>query len=534
MTGAGRGERVAGRYLLQERLGAGGMGTVWRALDEALDTEVALKQVRLPGGPDDLERIERARREARNAARLRDHPNVVATYDVVSHEGLPWIVMELVPSRSLADVIFADGPLDESEAARVGLAVLDALVHGHRRGIVHRDVKPSNILLVTPASDGDMVGAPVRLGDFGIASHESDTTITVAGTVGTLDYLAPERFDAGRAEPASDLYALGASVFEAIEGRAPFSRGTTQATMKAILTGQHWPFRQAEALAPLVTTLLATDPAGRPNAQEVRARLAEVAAPLSVTAATTGSITAADPTNPEESPRGASTRRVGTEPPALQPSAGGQATTSVVPTPRAAAGRDEPAAPEELGTPRRRRLSWSRPAAVVLSALALAVALAALAVGVADLTRGPEHASAAASAPRLSHEERALLRKISGETAHGCAPDRDQENAARPAVLRCQGAGEKERLEISQHVDADAARAAVASAQRLEEFGRCPGSRFWFDDGGALGLAAGAFVCESTSIFWTYDREAVSAVITGADGAALYRRWAHVSSRLLV
>jgi hypothetical protein len=249
------------------------MGAVWRAHDELLGVEVALKEVTLGDHLNEAERAERvtrAMREARSAARLRSNPHVVTVHDAVEHGGLPWIVMELVASVSLHDAVMTRGPLPPAEAARVGLAMLGALSSAHALGVLHRDVKPSNILL---ADDGR-----VLLTDFGIATHEADSTLTRTGYVGTPRYMAPERLDGGPASPATDLFALGGTLYFAVEGRPPFMRDTAAATIGAIMFIQPDPPERAGPLTEVVMGLLEKRPEDRLDAVRARARLEAVAA----------------------------------------------------------------------------------------------------------------------------------------------------------------------------------------------------------------------------------------------------------------
>src|SRR2546430_651100 len=214
----GRGRVLARRYRLQRLLGRGAMGAVWEAEDTFLRRPVAVKEVVLPPGLSPEERAvscERTLREARAIARL-GHANVVTLYDVLEEDSRPWVVMELVPSRSLADVVATDGPIHPLRAATVGLAILGALEAAHAAGITHRDVKPGNILL---GHDGR-----VKLTDFGIARATGDPRITGTGLlVGSPSYLAPETVRGYEAGPPADMWGLGATLYAAVEGRAPFS-----------------------------------------------------------------------------------------------------------------------------------------------------------------------------------------------------------------------------------------------------------------------------------------------------------------------
>jgi eukaryotic-like serine/threonine-protein kinase len=268
---------VAGRYELVGRLGSGGMGTVWRAQDVVLGRAVAVKEIVFPHGlPDDEREVlrERTRREARAAARL-DHPSAVTVYDVVEEEGAPFLVMELVEARTLADVVRSDGPLSPQHAAEVGLAVLGALEAAHRQGIVHRDVKPGNVLLTR-----DAAGTPGRvvLTDFGIATSSGDASITSTGLIlGSPSYIAPERCRGQSPGPASDLWSLGASLFTAVEGRPPYDEGDPLSTVTAVVNGEHAPFRAAGPLQPVLEGLLERDPAARLDAGSARRLLQAVA-----------------------------------------------------------------------------------------------------------------------------------------------------------------------------------------------------------------------------------------------------------------
>ncbi|MFI0452569.1 serine/threonine-protein kinase [Actinomadura sp. 6N118] len=242
---------IAERYRLLAELGRGGMGIVWRAEDVVLGRQVAVKEVLSPS--DDAAR--RALREARSAARL-SHPSVVKVYDVVEEGGRPWVVMEYVEARSLQEVIKQDGPLPPDRAARIGCQLLSALGAAHRVGILHRDVKPGNVLLAK--------GDRAVLTDFGIATIEGDVTLTQAGGVlGSPAYIAPERFLGERALPASDLWALGATLYAATSGRPPFHRDDPVAVFGAVLNDEPPIPPQAQALRPVLEGLLRKDPRER-------------------------------------------------------------------------------------------------------------------------------------------------------------------------------------------------------------------------------------------------------------------------------
>ncbi|WP_406168913.1 protein kinase [Streptomyces canus] len=278
----GGGRTINGRYRLLRTLGAGGMGRVWLAYDEELACEVAMKEIALPDTPTDAgetaQRISRARSEARHAARLRGHPHVATVHDVVVHEGLPWIVMEHVPDAvDLQAFVRRSGPLSAEQAARIGLAVLDALTAGHRVGILHRDVKPANILLAPDAS-GDPY-ARVLLTDYGIAlqpeSREPRLTAT-AGILGTPGYLAPERARGEPPTPAADLFSLGATLYATVEGRGPFDRHGEFATLTALLGEDPTPPARAGELTPVLLGLLVKDPVRRFSPETVKRGLERV------------------------------------------------------------------------------------------------------------------------------------------------------------------------------------------------------------------------------------------------------------------
>ncbi|MGV9267041.1 protein kinase domain-containing protein [Kitasatospora sp. NPDC003701] len=271
---AAEGERLlAGRYELGDRLGRGGMGTVWRAWDRMLDREVAVKELTVSHLPEEELQILHARmkREASAAARIK-HPGVITVHDVLEQDGRPWIVMELVDGRSLADVISQDGTLQPRAVAEVGSQVLAALHRGHQLGVLHRDVKPANVLL-------ERGTGRVVLLDFGIATYEGSAELTRPGDlVGSPDYLAPERAQGERPGPASDLWGLGATLYAAVEGESPFRRTSPLTTLAAVV-GEPLPEpRRAGALGPVLAALMAKNPAERPSADEAARMLAEVKA----------------------------------------------------------------------------------------------------------------------------------------------------------------------------------------------------------------------------------------------------------------
>ncbi|MFF2503369.1 protein kinase [Streptomyces sp. NPDC058067] len=372
----GGGRLLAGRYRVRSRLGRGGMGVVWRAVDEVLGREVAVKELRTytdAAGPELADLGRRMQREARAAARVR-HPGVVAVHDVTEVEGRPLIVMELVDGPSLDDVLRKEGPLDAREAAAIGAKVMDALSAAHRAGVLHRDVKPGNILL-------DRSGRVV-LTDFGIATMDdpgdgSDTHLTRSGElVGSLDYLAPERAQGQDPGPASDVWALGATLYAAVEGASPFRRTSTWSTLTAIVVDPLPEPHRAGPLAPVLRELMHKDPQARPDAERARQLLEAVAAMPGDTA--TAALRPPAPRRGETTvrPRETTVRSVPSAPP---PGFG----------PPSAAAPDVPAEPR---APRRGR--------VLLAVAAVIAVLGAAGATVAAINNGPDgqRAGAAASA----------------------------------------------------------------------------------------------------------------------------------------
>jgi eukaryotic-like serine/threonine-protein kinase len=265
MAGASANRVVADRYLLQARLGRGGMGVVWHAHDTVLGRAVAVKEVALPPTLPQAERRAaeaRVMREARAAARL-NHPGAVTVYDVLHDQGRTFVVMELVEAPTLAGLVQAEGPLPPGRVAEIGAQLVGALEAAHRAGIVHRDVKPGNVMV---ADDGG-----VKLADFGIASLQGDPQLTMTGLViGSPAYMAPEQASGQPSGPPADLWALGATLFYAVEGAPPFDKGSLVATLAAVVNEDPRPMRRAGQLAPVIGALLAKDPAARPSAPELR------------------------------------------------------------------------------------------------------------------------------------------------------------------------------------------------------------------------------------------------------------------------
>ncbi|MFJ6010896.1 serine/threonine-protein kinase [Streptomyces sp. NPDC092952] len=265
------GRLLAGRYRLGEVLGRGGMGTVWRAVDETLGRTVAVKELRFPSAIDDDEKrrlITRTLREAKAIARIRNN-GAVTVYDVVDEDDRPWIVMELIEGKSLAEAVREDGVLTPRRAAEVGLAILDVLRSAHREGILHRDVKPSNVLI---AEDGRVV-----LTDFGIAQVEGDPSVTSTGMlVGAPSYISPERARGHKPGPPADLWSLGGLLYASVEGSPPYDKGSAIATLTAVMTEPLDPPKNAGPLTDVIYGLLAKDPEQRLDDKGARALLNDV------------------------------------------------------------------------------------------------------------------------------------------------------------------------------------------------------------------------------------------------------------------
>ncbi|WP_328887525.1 serine/threonine-protein kinase [Streptomyces sp. NBC_00316] len=262
------GRLLAGRYRLGKVLGRGGMGTVWRAVDETLGRTVAVKELRFPSAIDDDEKrrlITRTLREAKAIARIRNN-GAVTVYDVVDEDDRPWIVMELIEGKSLAEVVREDGVLTPRRAAEVGLAILDVLRLAHREGILHRDVKPSNVLI---SEDGRVV-----LTDFGIAQVEGDPSVTSTGMlVGAPSYISPERARGHKPGPPADLWSLGGLLYASVEGSPPYDKGSAIATLTAVMTEPLDPPKNAGPLEEVIYGLLARDPEQRLDDAGARALL---------------------------------------------------------------------------------------------------------------------------------------------------------------------------------------------------------------------------------------------------------------------
>jgi serine/threonine protein kinase len=285
------GALVAGRYRLGRQIGSGAMGIVWQAHDERLHRTVAVKQMLLQPGLSAAQAEEarrRCMREGRIAARL-THPNAITVYDVAEHDDDPWLIMEYLPSKSLATVLSEQGTLPPPEAARIGAQVASALVAAHAAGIVHRDIKPANVLL---GDDGT-----VKITDFGISRATGDVTVTATGMLaGTPAYLAPEVAKGEDPKPAADVFSLGSTLYTAVEGHSPFGLSeNTLALLYAVAAGKITPPRQAGPLTALLMQLLRVEPSERPALTTTRDNLLAVAegrqpAPMSSVAAPTDRI----------------------------------------------------------------------------------------------------------------------------------------------------------------------------------------------------------------------------------------------------
>src|SRR5579864_8030998 len=269
---ADTGRVIAGRYRLLAPIGRGAMGVVWRARDQLLDRDVAIKEVLISAMLSPQERAnayQRTLREAKTAARL-NHPGVVTVYDVAEDEGRPWIIMQLVQAQSLDQVLSTSGPLSPRRTAGMGRQLLAALSSAHAAGVLHRDVKPSNVLL---GRDDRAV-----LTDFGIATFAGDTRLTQTGMVmGSPGFTAPERIRGEDATPASDLWSLGATLYASVEGHGPFERrGGAITTMSAIINEEAPAVGAAAALGPVIAALLRREPQDRPSASAAARMITDV------------------------------------------------------------------------------------------------------------------------------------------------------------------------------------------------------------------------------------------------------------------
>ena len=269
------------------------MGTVWLAEDSLLKRDVAIKEIDIPPGFDreDREGLEaRLLREARAAARL-SHSGVVSVYDVVEHSDRPWIVMEYVDAPTLDEIVKENGPLSPEEGARIGIELCNILEVAHSEGIIHRDVKPANVM----CTDAEHV----KLADFGIASVQDDPKITQTGLVlGSPSFMAPEQASKGVSGPEADLWSLGATLYQSVEGEAPFDRGSALPTLTAVMTENPRPMQRAGSLAPVISALLRKEPSDRPSLAETRSLLQAIVDGPNATVGAAPTIAATAPAAP--------------------------------------------------------------------------------------------------------------------------------------------------------------------------------------------------------------------------------------------
>jgi serine/threonine protein kinase len=461
VTSTANGRLVAGRYRLGPRLGRGSMGAVWLGRDELLGREVAVKQVLLPAGTDPAvadQQRQRAMREGRIAARL-THPHAISVYDVALEDGVPWLVMEYLPSRSLAEVLHQDGVLLPDQAAQVGAQLADALVAVHAAGIVHRDVKPGNVLV----GRGPRVDGLVKITDFGIAHASGDVTLTQTGQItGTPAFLAPEVAQGTEMTAASDVFSLGATLYTCLEGQPPFGMDDNALRLlHRVAAGEVRPARRAGSLQRPLARMLDADPARRPAMTEVRDELARLAAgrdgdPTTVLLARTALGAAPGRTRTADLPSGrssdaapaaAASPPAGPPPEAVDPPTPVSPATIVEePTPAPAAATASPAAPPTADppTPAPDRPTPDRPAPLVgprrkrrrplLVALAVALVVLAASLGTWLAVRDDGSGGGASADPGTSSEAPA------GDTAADDGPAGDSPATDGPAAPSSEGA----------------------------------------------------------------------------------------------
>ena len=433
---------LAGRYRLRAVIGRGGMGAVWRARDELLNRDVAVKEIIWPLEMDEAEREtvrRRAVREAQMLARLR-HPNVVGVYDFFGEDDNPAIVMELVPFQSLRDTVRDVGSLPPARVARIGLGVLAGLRAAHQAGVVHRDVKPANILLGPEDR--------VVLTDFGIAKAVDSPTLTTSGIlIGSPSYLAPERARGEPADAAADLWGLGASLYWAVEGKAPFERPGVLASLTAVVSEEPEPPLHAGPLEPVINGLLRKDPGTRLGAADAERMLQDVLEDIGPvrTAPMTGPMLAVGPASASEpAPSGP---EADTE--SLPPVAAAHAPVVVVPPEPAAAGVPDAAGPpngagvpDAAGPPdgaatpvpqgpppvRRRRPRRARGVwAVLIAVVGIAAIMAAV---TSDVSRTSDHPTAH-QPPKVS--ARSSVRASAAASTPASAPSTPPSATSAPA-----------------------------------------------------------------------------------------------------
>ena len=388
--------RVAGRYQLIEQVGEGGMGRVWRGHDPVVDRPVAVKEVLLPPdlpAGDRAELIARTIREARAAGGL-DHPSVITVHDVVEHEGAPWIVMQFVDGPSLGAEIKRGGPLPWQRVAEIGEQVADALALAHARGIVHRDLKPDNILLN---------GRRAIVTDFGIAKIIDATKLTsTGGTIGTPSYMAPEQCGGRTVGAPADMWSLGATLYTALEGAAPFHGTSPLPVMYAIINQPAPPAIHGGPLAGLLEALLAKDPGRRPDAQTAARALADVVARLRSGPATGGQTTVSTRQAPVPRPA-AEVARPAAEVPNTATVTPPQPPAAEVPPPRGPRTPPVPSpgtwqAPRTSASPVRPRRRWR----IVVAAVVAAGGLLAVILVVPSLDHPGGAASTGAASGKAS------------------------------------------------------------------------------------------------------------------------------------
>ncbi|MFG2139417.1 protein kinase [Streptomyces sp. NPDC048650] len=420
------GRLLAGRYRLADVLGRGGMGTVWRARDEVLGRTVAVKELRFPGGVEEDEKrrlITRTLREAKAIARIRNN-GAVTVYDVVDEDDRPWIVMELVEGRSLAEVVRDDGALTPHRAAEVGLAVLDVLRAAHKEGILHRDVKPSNVLM---SDDGRVV-----LTDFGIAQVEGDPSVTSTGMlVGAPSYISPERARGQKPGPPADMWSLGGLLYACVEGHPPYDKGSAIATLTAVMTEPIEPPKSAGVLEDVIYGLLVKDPAARLDDAGARALLREaVNGPK-------------EPEPPMDATRAMTLPTV----PAERESAAAKA----APKPKPKAEPRTKAAPK----PKEARKAKARPESGARSA----------AVGAGAAGRAAAASAPAASAPAASTAAKSAPKKTGRAAEPAGSADTSADGAAgRPDSAAAEAAPTTDRPAARPGFDADAAKERMRAA----------------------------------------------------------------------